>query len=81
MNIQLSAAMLFTGSNVAKSLRMIQNLGIKTIQKDTYQRHATNLLYDVIEEDWESNQNILKEELPENLHLAADGRADSPGIL
>lgn len=79
-NIRISTAILLTGSIVAKSLRMLNEIGLANISYSTYMSHQTKFLLPAINNSF----NLHIKEERENLahtHIIAsgDGRADSPG--
>ncbi|XP_065885779.1 uncharacterized protein [Dysidea avara] len=81
-NILTSAAILYTGAQPAKALRLFSVFNCPTITTSTFFRHQRNYLQPSIDFIWEKHQQRLLRELKEsNSHLiiGGDGRADSPG--
>lgn len=81
-NIQLSAAILFTGNSVRKVLRLLNHLDISTISNRTFYRHQLRFLHPSIMALWQHEQTQLLDRLLESgdkLIVGGDGRCDSPG--
>ena len=78
-NILLSAAILFTGTTPAKTLRLLKTYGCACINNRTYFIHQKKYLQPSVFSVWNDHQNkeLRKEKRP--LALGGDGRADSPG--
>ena len=81
-NLELSAAISFTGINAEKALRMLEIAGIQGITKSTYHEYRKNVLEPTIQECWDEQQKELFRQAKNRgggLVLGGDGRADSPG--
>ena len=81
-NLALSAAILLSGSQAAKSLRMLDILGLASISSSTFFRHQSSYLQPAIMEVYNQQQKELIADLVRrggDLVLCGDGRSDSPG--
>ncbi len=81
-NLMLSAAILFSGSQVSQVLRMLQILNVATYTRQTYQRHQREYLIPTVINSWKAQQEDLLNELrliEGGVQLAGDCRNDSPG--
>ena len=81
-NIMLSAAILFSGLPISKTLRMLQFLNIACISRRTFDTHNTRYLQPAVWHVWSAHQQENLEEIrsrTEPLVIGADGRCDSPG--
>ena len=77
-----SAAILYTGAQPAKALRLFSVLKCPTITTSTFFRHQRDYLLPSIDFIWGKHQQRLLTELKESnaqLIIGGDGRADSPG--
>lgn len=81
-NLLLSAAILFSGSQAAKVLHLLEIMNVAAISKATFFRHQRKYLAPVIIQAWEKQQLQLVEQLAGmegGLALCGDARSDSPG--
>lgn len=81
-NIQLSAAVYFSGASFAKVERVLTALNVEGISSSTYYRHAELYLQPTVLTFWRSHQSELIEQLIQrtgDVILGGDMRADSPG--
>ena len=81
-NLLLSAAILYSGSMISQTLRMLKIMKIQCFSRQTYHKHQRNYLIPIIVQMWKEEQEKLVERLS-NLEggvvLSGDGRSDSPG--
>ena len=78
-NVATTAALLFSGSQFAKVFNFMH---VPFISKTTFQTYQNNLLFPVIIDAWETEQQDLfqqAKDLEGTVTLGGDGRADSPG--
>lgn len=81
-NILLSAAILYSGAQPAKMLRVLKILGCVSISSRTYFKHQRCYLQPSISLVWNKHQEEIMKQLKREkrgLVLGGDGRADSPG--
>ncbi|XP_064476240.1 uncharacterized protein LOC135390343 [Ornithodoros turicata] len=79
-NILLSAGILFSGSNIKKTLRLLTSVGISCFSYRTFFNVQGAFLLPAIEKVWQHHQTVMLEAAQgQGLTLAGDGRADSPG--
>ena len=81
-NLLISAAILYTGSLLAKALQLFNALRCATIRERTYFRHQSTFLQPIVNSIYKRHNNQLLErykQAGQKLMLAGDGRADSPG--
>ena len=81
-NIQLSAAILFSGSLPTSALKIFHNLRCAVISSRTFFRHQQQFLAPAVSLVWFNKQEVLLQQLREEkapLMIGGDGRADSPG--
>ena len=81
-NLLLSAAILFSGSQAAKALRMFNIMNVSGIARSTFFRHQRLYLQPTVIQYWKHQQEELLGQLKEQdggLVLAGDARSDSPG--
>lgn len=81
-NLLLSAAILYFGSMISQTLRMLKILKVQCFSRQTYHKHQKNYLIPAVINMWKEEQ----EQLIQSLHnleggvvLSGDGRSDSPG--
>jgi solute carrier family 8 (sodium/calcium exchanger) len=80
INLDFSAAVLFSGALPTKSLRMMSFMGVKAISYRTFMQHQQTLLQPAINQLWtEKQQTLLQSMKEEPAILSGDGRCDSPG--
>lgn len=81
-NLLLSAAILYSGSMISQTLRMLKIFKVQCFSRQTYHKHQKNYLIPVVVKKWQEEQEQLVEKLS-NLEggvvLSGDGRSDSPG--
>ena len=81
-NLQLSAAILLSGSLPSQALRMLHFLGVASISRNTFNQQQSNYIWPTIINKWREDQEELIAVLAseEGGHiLSGDGRNDSPG--
>ncbi|KAJ8362706.1 hypothetical protein SKAU_G00115370 [Synaphobranchus kaupii] len=80
-NLQLSAAILFSGSSFAKTHKFMNALHLQGISEATYLKHQANLLFPTINLQRKRDQDVLITDATEGgeVMLAGDVRTDSPG--
>lgn len=81
-NINLSAAIYFSGTSFAKVHKIFNALNLQNISETTFYRHAQKFLQPTILTLWRSYQAELLQELSQRTGetiLGGDMRADSPG--
>ena len=81
-NLLLSAAILYSGSMISQTLRMLKILKVQCFSRQTYHKHQKNYLIPVVIKMWKEEQEKLVERvrnLGGGLVLSGDGRCDSPG--
>ena len=81
-NLLLSAAILYSGSMISQTLRMLKILKVECFSRQTYHKHQRNYLIPVVIKMWKEEQDKVIERMS-NLEggvvLSGDGRSDSPG--
>jgi hypothetical protein len=81
-NIQMSAAILFSGSSPRKVFRMMDIFKVAHICARKFSRHQEFCLLPAIRSVWSTRRALLLDEIMSRdtgLVLGGDGRADSPG--
>ena len=81
-NILTSSAILYTGAQPAKALRLFSVLKCPTITTSTFFRHQRTYLLPSVDFIWGKYQETLLNQLKESndpLIIGGDGRAGSPG--
>ncbi|CAH3160182.1 unnamed protein product [Pocillopora meandrina] len=81
-NLLLSAAILYSGSMISQTLRMLKILKVQCFSRQTYHKHQKNYLIPVVIKMWKEEQEKLVERvrnLGGGVVLLGDGRSDSPG--
>ncbi len=81
-NLLLSAAILFTGSSYTKVLRVLETMNICALKSRTFQEHWQLFLHPTMWHFYQDQQRDLirqLQDMPGDLVLGGDGRADSPG--
>ncbi|XP_064470217.1 uncharacterized protein LOC135384967 [Ornithodoros turicata] len=79
-NVLLCTAILFSGMNVAKALRMFEMLRVPALSKSQYYRTQKEYLIPAVSYVYQTRQKELLGQLqPRPLTIAGDGRCDSPG--
>jgi len=81
-NILLSAAIMFSGAAVKKTLQVLHQMGVAVTSTRTYFRHQKEILQDAVRHVWKDHQEALFAGLQaeqQDLTCGGDGRADSPG--
>lgn len=82
LNLQTSAAILFSGVKAAQALRVFQLLNIQGISRSTFFRHQQLYLHPLVFHSWQLEQSRrfdLLKAMPGSLIVSGDGRSDSPG--
>ncbi|XP_077501401.1 uncharacterized protein LOC144112437 [Amblyomma americanum] len=81
LNVQLCAAVLFSGSNPTATLRMLASIGVPVVSNRTFFTIQRSYLWPAIDRVWKEEQKSLLQELQgQQVNLAGDGRSDSPGF-
>jgi solute carrier family 8 (sodium/calcium exchanger) len=81
-NIQLSAAVYFTGCSYSKIDHVFKTMGLQFLSSAVYYDYVQQFLQPVIFSMWDSSQKAMTHELIQrsgDVVLGADMRADSPG--
>ncbi len=81
-NLLLSGAILVSGSLPSQALRMLNFLNVAVISRVTYHEHQTRYTIPAVLGCWTDEQASVLEavrQLDGGLHIAGDGRSDSPG--
>ncbi|XP_026114078.1 uncharacterized protein LOC113092627 [Carassius auratus] len=80
-NLQLAAAVLFSGSSFLQVTKFMQAFNIQGICHTTYLKHQRTFLFPTINWQWKQHQNtVIAEALKgRNVVLGGDMHADSPG--
>ena len=81
-NLMLSAAILFSGSQISQVLSLLHILNMKSYARSTYQHHQHAYVIPTVINGWKALQADLIDELRTiegGLQLAGDCRNDSPG--
>jgi hypothetical protein len=81
-NLQLSAAIYFSGTSFAKINRLFTSLRMASFSSSTFYHHVQHFLQPTILSVWTDHQRELLETLiqrPGEVILGGDMRADSPG--
>ncbi|CAN7941229.1 unnamed protein product, partial [Ixodes hexagonus] len=80
-NLLLCTAIVATGSSPYKVLRLLELINIQAIAERTYFLYQTAIVQPAIERVWDREQRrLLEERRGRRVHLAGDGRFDSPGF-
>ncbi|XP_042582175.1 uncharacterized protein LOC109084638 [Cyprinus carpio] len=80
-NLQLSAAIYFSGASFLKMQKVFRAMNLKMHTYDAFRRHAKTYLEPAIIHKWNEDQNLQLHYLSQNKNaiLGGDMRADSPG--
>lgn len=81
-NVELAAAMVFTGCCPTQTVRFLENAGICCFTTRTFHRIQSRLLLPAVDKVWQEQQMSLLEDVKAagaGAKLAGDSRADSPG--
>ncbi|XP_030292200.1 uncharacterized protein LOC115593026 [Sparus aurata] len=80
-NLQLCAAVLFTGSSFVQISKFMDAFKIQGISETTFHKHQSKLLFPTIYWQWKQNQeHLIRDSLAGgDVTLGGDMRADSPG--
>ncbi|XP_064463604.1 uncharacterized protein LOC135374593 isoform X2 [Ornithodoros turicata] len=79
-NVLLCCGILFSGTNIAKALRMLKIMGVPALRRSQFYKTQQCYLFPAVNNVYETKQQQLLEELrPVPLTLAGDGRCDSQG--
>ncbi|XP_052434176.1 uncharacterized protein LOC127974730 isoform X1 [Carassius gibelio] len=80
-NLQLSAAIYFSGASSPKMQKVFRAMYLKTHTYDAFRRHARTYLEPAIIHKWNEDQNLQLHNLSQSKNLILGGgmRADSPG--
>ncbi|CAN7976992.1 unnamed protein product, partial [Ixodes persulcatus] len=81
-NPLICAAILFSGADVATTLRLLRSIYISTISDRLYYYYQESYLLSAVKQVYERRNTELLEGLRgKAIDLAGDGRCDSPGFL
>ncbi|XP_059181029.1 uncharacterized protein LOC131959829 [Centropristis striata] len=80
-NLQLSAAVYFSGASYRKLDRIFKSMHLKSYNCGTYRRHAKSFLEPAIVHKWKTEQDAVLQQLSleQRVVAAGDMRADSAG--
>ncbi|XP_067298749.1 uncharacterized protein [Pseudorasbora parva] len=80
-NLQLSAAIYFSGASFLKMQKVFRAMYLKTCTYDAYRRHVRTYLEPAVIHKWNEEQNLQLHCLSQNSNAIIGGgmRADSPG--
>ena len=80
-NLLLAASILFTGNIFARMSRLASCLNLQFISKSVFYDTQQRFLLPILNEAWENEQQMLRQELEvkDAINLNGDGRSDSPG--
>ncbi|XP_068723655.1 uncharacterized protein [Montipora capricornis] len=81
-NLLLSATILYSGSMVSQTLRMLKILKVQCFSRQTFHKHQKNYLIPVVVKMWKQEQDKVIASLSNlegGLVLSRDGRSDSLG--
>ncbi|XP_070412241.1 uncharacterized protein [Nothobranchius furzeri] len=80
-NLQLCAAVLFTGSSFSQISKFLGAFNVQGLSKQTFYRHQAKLLIPTVSWQWQLEQADIIQEATESgpVTLGGDMRADSPG--
>ncbi|XP_077554088.1 uncharacterized protein LOC144168961 [Haemaphysalis longicornis] len=80
-NIDLSAAILFTGLHPTPTLRMLRSMKVQVFEDRTFYSYQRAYLLPVVHAVWTQHQALLLASLQGKVtDLCGDGRCDSPGF-
>lgn len=80
LNFLVSGAILFSGSNIAKSLRLFIHMKVEMISKSTFNRIQTAYVVPTAIVTWDFHQQeLLNQFQGQVVTLGGDARCDSPG--
>ncbi|KAM7293564.1 uncharacterized protein ISCGN_026694 [Ixodes scapularis] len=79
LNILLPAAITYSGASPTRVLRLLGSIGVQVLKKTQFFRVQSSLVFPAATKTWEAEQESLLTATKDKLHLAGDGRADSPG--
>ncbi|XP_061566080.1 uncharacterized protein LOC133420407 isoform X1 [Cololabis saira] len=80
-NLQLSAAVYFTGASFSKLEKIFQAMHLKLFKYDTFRRHARSFLEPAIVHKWKAEQDdvLLQLSQEQSVVVGGDMKAGSPG--
>ncbi|KAG0444886.1 hypothetical protein HPB47_013268 [Ixodes persulcatus] len=73
-NILLSSHLLFSGSSVTSTLRMLRHMNVEVFSDQTFYKYQKSLLFPAIDED------LVRQLEDQDVDITSDGRFDSPGF-
>ncbi|XP_042142164.1 uncharacterized protein LOC115323759 [Ixodes scapularis] len=80
MNIVLPAAITYSGASPTRVLRLLGSIAVAVIHKTQFFKVQRCLVFPAATKVWKTEQTVLLTSIcGTGLHLAGDGRADSPG--
>ncbi|KAM7293353.1 uncharacterized protein ISCGN_026483 [Ixodes scapularis] len=79
LNILLPAVITYSGASPTRVLRLLGPIGVQVLKKTQFFRVQSSLVFPAATKTWEAEQESLLTATKDKLHLAGDGRADSPG--
>ena len=83
-NLLLSAAILYSGSMISQTLRMLKILRVECFSRQTFHKHQKNYLIPVVIKMWKEEQDKIIQSvssLEGGLVLSGDGRSDSQATV
>lgn len=80
LNILLPAAVTYSGASPTRVLRLLSSIGVAVLRKSQFYKVQGCLVFPAATKAWRAEQTTLLAAMHgRRLHLAGDGRADSPG--
>ncbi|KAG0416988.1 hypothetical protein HPB47_005984 [Ixodes persulcatus] len=80
-NILLSSHLLFSGSSVTSTLRMLRHMNVEVFSDQTFYKYQKSLLFPAIDEVYlQEQQDLVRQLEDQDVDITSDGRFDSPGF-
>ncbi|CAN7941323.1 unnamed protein product [Ixodes pacificus] len=80
-NILLSSHLLFSGSSVTSTLRMLRHMNVEVFSDQTFYTYQKSLLFPAIDEVYlQEQQDLVRQLEDQDVDSASDGRFGSPGF-
>ncbi|KAG0429539.1 hypothetical protein HPB47_023554 [Ixodes persulcatus] len=80
-NILLSSHLLFSGSSVTSTLRMLRHMNLEVFSDQTFYKYQKSLLFPAIDEVYlQEQQDLVRQLEDQDVDITSDGRFDSPGF-
>ncbi|CAN8023127.1 unnamed protein product [Ixodes persulcatus] len=80
-NILLSSHLLFSGSSVTTTLRMLRHMNVEVFSDQTFYKYQKSLLFPAIDEVYlQEQQDLVRQLEDQDVDITSDGRFDSPGF-